>query len=152
MADQTVLFEFVQHRDPPPSRRARAYIIKRHVGPDGKEVFGYRATVTRLMGKTTPDFLSSAFWAIVKEMWRGRNRNMPLKVYTKTGSRKLNVPRRGALKVEDIYRPWAVLALVPDEGIPCQNIRPTDRLRDKESLFASCDVIDLLRADTLERD
>jgi hypothetical protein len=40
--------------------------------------------------------------------------------------------------IENILNCWALLELIPDNGIPCRNIRSLDLVADPESLFSSC--------------
>ncbi len=41
---------------------------------------------------------------------------------------------------EKVLKTWALLLMIPDDNVPCRNIRPLDLISDKESLFSSCET------------
>ena len=41
---------------------------------------------------------------------------------------------------EKVLKTWALLYLIPDDNVPCKNIRPLDLIADKESLFSTCET------------
>lgn len=41
---------------------------------------------------------------------------------------------------EKVLKTWALLYMMPDDNVPCKNIRPLDLIADKESLFSSCET------------
>ena len=46
------------------------------------------------------------------------------------------------LKPEDFLKPWAVMTLMPDTGIRCQNLVPSlDLASDPDSLFSTCEFV-----------
>lgn len=52
-----------------------------------------------------------------------------------------------SIEVEKVFKTWAILEMMPDEGIPCANLRPLDLIVDKESLFSSCEAMKFIGID-----
>ena len=142
--DLKLVYYYRENRDPAISLSMNAYIIKKEIQADGTEKEDGSSIAYGLAGIETSDFLRSAFRTILLEISCARRKNIQLIIHKESNVRKIVLPVRAALKVEDIFRPWAILSLVPDSGIPCQNIRPIDLVSDKESLFANCDVVSLM--------